>query len=87
MSATLPNLNMLAEWLHADFYVTDYRPVPLTELIRVGGEFYDRNDNRVDKSLQYGTVRGDEDGVIPLCVETIRQGIFSFQNFSFLEFP
>ena len=35
MSATLPNLDMLAKWLSADLYCTDYRPVPLTEMIKV----------------------------------------------------
>ncbi|CAL8087638.1 unnamed protein product [Calicophoron daubneyi] len=33
MSATLPNLAQLGEWLDAAIYATDYRPVPLTELV------------------------------------------------------
>ncbi|KAF5402490.1 hypothetical protein PHET_04083 [Paragonimus heterotremus] len=33
MSATLPNLDVLGKWLNAAVFVTDYRPVPLTELV------------------------------------------------------
>ena len=36
MSATLPNLNMLAKWLKAQLYHTDYRPVPLLECVKIG---------------------------------------------------
>lgn len=42
MSATLPNLSLLASWLGAELYQTDYRPVPLQEHLKVGCDIYDR---------------------------------------------
>jgi len=36
MSATLPNLEVVADWLNADLYKTKYRPVPLAEYYKVG---------------------------------------------------
>ena len=34
MSATLPNLNILWDWLDARMYRTDFRPVPLTHRVK-----------------------------------------------------
>ena len=41
MSATLPNLDLLARWLGADLYRTDYRPVPLAEMVKLGSQLLD----------------------------------------------
>lgn len=43
MSATLPNLSLLAGWLAADLYQTEFRPVPLQEHLKVGCNIYDRS--------------------------------------------
>ena len=43
MSATLPNLDLLASWLDADLFKTDFRPVPLTEHIKIGHKMFDNN--------------------------------------------
>lgn len=36
MTATLPNANLLTKWLNADYYQTDFRPIPLREMIKIG---------------------------------------------------
>lgn len=43
MSATLPNLSLLASWLGAELYQTYYRPVPLHEHLKVGCNIYDKD--------------------------------------------
>lgn len=43
MSATLPNLSLLAAWLGAELYQTDYRPVPLEEYLKVDSNIYDKS--------------------------------------------
>jgi replicative superfamily II helicase len=40
MSATLPNLNLLASWLNATLYHTTFRPVPLLEYLKVDNKIY-----------------------------------------------
>uniref|UniRef100_A0A672S859 DNA polymerase theta n=1 Tax=Sinocyclocheilus grahami TaxID=75366 RepID=A0A672S859_SINGR len=47
MSATLPNLELLARWLNAELYSTNYRPVPLMEWVKIGTNVYDGSMNLV----------------------------------------
>ena len=71
MSATLPNLITLASWLDAELYNTHYRPVPLTEYIKVGNAIYDKEMEMI-RDLDAGN--DDPDGVIALCRETVTAG-------------
>jgi DNA polymerase theta len=47
MSATIPNLALLATWLGADLYRTDFRPVPLKEFLKIGPSVYDNKMNKL----------------------------------------
>ncbi len=43
MSATLPNLSLLSNWIDAELVITDYRPVPLVERICLGGKLFSQS--------------------------------------------
>ena len=73
MSATLPNLAMIADWLTSDLYVTTYRPVPLQEHFKIGKSIFGEDGKKVGtiKDLYRGA--GDEEDIVPLCLETIQE--------------
>ncbi|XP_032977365.1 DNA polymerase theta [Rhinolophus ferrumequinum] len=72
MSATLPNLELVASWLNAEPYRTDFRPVPLLESVKIGNSIYDSSMKLVREFQPMLQVKGDEDHVVSLCYETIR---------------
>lgn len=72
MSATLPNLNILSEWLNAALYQTNYRPIELNEYYKFEKSIYDRNSTlvrpiRIDERIE----RDDKELVVHLVLETI----------------
>ncbi|KAG9334256.1 hypothetical protein JZ751_008344, partial [Albula glossodonta] len=74
MSATLPNLDLLARWLEAELYHTDYRPVPLLERLKIGTSMYDSSMNLVSQFKPTLQVKGDDDHIVSLCLETVQGG-------------
>uniref|UniRef100_A0A669QRV1 DNA polymerase theta n=1 Tax=Phasianus colchicus TaxID=9054 RepID=A0A669QRV1_PHACC len=74
MSATLPNLGLLASWLDAELYCTDFRPVPLKEWVKIGNNIYDSSMNLVREFQPKLQLKGDEDHVVSLCYETVCDG-------------
>ncbi|VEN52428.1 unnamed protein product [Callosobruchus maculatus] len=73
MSATLPNLDQLAKWLNAELYTTDFRPIPLYELVHVCGEIYDKDLKLLRKLKPLEGVATDTDNILQLCLETIQE--------------
>ncbi|KAL6069130.1 Helicase and polymerase-containing protein TEBICHI [Balamuthia mandrillaris] len=75
MSATIPNIDAFQSWLKASLYVTDCRPVPLVEYIKIGSNIYDTTLQRQRSiSSPVASARVDPDHVVTLCAETIQQG-------------
>ena len=74
MSATLPNLDLLAKWLSADLYKTDFRPVPLVEKIKVGDNIYDNNFKFMTKIKPMIHIPTDNDHLSYLSLETVVNG-------------
>ncbi|WP_202319807.1 DEAD/DEAH box helicase [Archaeoglobus neptunius] len=52
LSATAPNVDEIAEWLDAEYYASDWRPVPLTEGILCGDELELVSDGVTRKSFE-----------------------------------
>ncbi|KAM9035080.1 DNA polymerase theta-like isoform 2-T2 [Sarcophilus harrisii] len=74
MSATLPNLDLVASWLNAELYHTDFRPVPLLESLKIGNSIYDSSMKLVREFQPMLQVKGDEDHIVSLCYEIICDG-------------
>ncbi|GAB4837362.1 hypothetical protein Ancab_002239 [Ancistrocladus abbreviatus] len=75
MSATMPNVAAVADWLHAALYQTEFRPVPLEEYIKVGNTIYGKNMEIVRTVPKAADLGGkDPDHVVELCNEVVQEG-------------
>ncbi|KAH9615418.1 hypothetical protein KSS87_023001 [Heliosperma pusillum] len=75
MSATMPNVAAVADWLHAALYQTEFRPVPLEEYVKVGNNIYDKKMEVVRTIPKSADLGGkDPDHVVQLCNEIVQDG-------------
>ncbi|XP_022131667.1 helicase and polymerase-containing protein TEBICHI isoform X3 [Momordica charantia] len=75
MSATMPNVAAVADWLQAALYHTDFRPVPLEEYIKVGNTIYDKKLDIVRTISKTANLGGkDPDHIVELCNEVVEEG-------------
>lgn len=76
MSASLPNLKTLAQWLDSAHYTTHYRPVPLKEMIKIGNELYDSGLSDVISTFprEGKTGNEDEEDLVCICRERLLSG-------------
>lgn len=73
MSATLPKLELLCEWLQADMFVTDFRPVALTEMIKVNRSLYNNKMELIRTLDPDNNFPNDQDNIAQMCLETIAE--------------
>ncbi|CAK9312933.1 unnamed protein product [Citrullus colocynthis] len=75
MSATMPNVAAVADWLQAALYQTDFRPVPLEEYIKVGNTIYNRSLDIIRTISKTANLGGrDPDHIVELCNEVVEEG-------------
>ncbi|KAJ7966000.1 helicase and polymerase-containing protein TEBICHI [Quillaja saponaria] len=75
MSATMPNVAAVADWLQAALYQTEFRPVPLEEYIKVGNSVYNKKLELVRTISKAADLGGkDPDHIVELCNEVVQEG-------------
>ena len=75
MSATLPNIQEVADWMGAALYESNFRPVPLDEFIKCGTRIYQHvgGGETVHRADLPQAHPSDKDHVVALCVETLNE--------------
>ncbi|CAF4814385.1 unnamed protein product [Pieris macdunnoughi] len=73
MSATLPNLEVLSNWLDGELYVTEFRPIPLDEFCLVDNKYFDKT-GKPTGTVEVMIENSDSDNVLNICLDTIKDG-------------
>ncbi|CAA6671596.1 unnamed protein product [Spirodela intermedia] len=75
MSATMPNVAAVADWLQAALYQTEFRPVPLEEYIKVGNNILSKSLEVIRTIPKNDNLGGkDPDHIVKLCDEVVQEG-------------
>jgi DNA polymerase theta len=84
LSATMGNIQELANWFNAHLFITNFRPIPLIERIKAGNNIYCVPSGQVEHALSlspHGSkflsslcVKEDPEGLCYLCDEGLKKG-------------
>ncbi|CAG9532868.1 unnamed protein product [Cercopithifilaria johnstoni] len=76
LSATLPNLDELADWLSAERYETQFRPIHLREMIMCDGQLLDVSTLQCIRTVssELAVSNDIEYAIIQLCTESVIEG-------------
>ena len=73
LSATIGNIDVLASWLNAELYTTDFRPVPLQEYIKCGNEILTNGGNTFE--ILKEPSKDDPDHLVHITHHGLRRGL------------
>ncbi|CAN6918768.1 unnamed protein product, partial [Brassica oleracea] len=86
MSATMPNVGAVTDWLQAALYQTEFRPAPLEEYIKVGNIIYNKKMEVVRTLPKAADMGGkDPDHIIELCNELMAFANVDGENSEFMD--
>lgn len=77
MSATLPNLSDIVRFMRAELFTSDFRPIPLTQYLKLNNFVYRIDDaknqliTKYDRQIKPINGAMDPDGLLPLVLEVI----------------
>jgi DNA polymerase theta len=77
MSATLPDIDVISNWLNSTLYISKYRPIPIAEYIKVKDSILSKFGTEVRKismDAKEAKKRGDHDMLVPIVQEVVVKG-------------
>eukprot|EP00347_Sterkiella_histriomuscorum_P009671 403340318 len=76
MSATFPNLQEISQWLNAELFVTNFRPVQISEFLKVSNELLTPDGTQLIRKLNPNVpqiLKQDRLNIFQLIQETLQQ--------------
>lgn len=66
------NVQCMADWMRAELFMTDFRPVPLTEYVKAGNVLMNKQGHTL-RTLPANHIVNDPDHVVTLTAEALRK--------------